>query len=146
MLTSAEIKRLNHLTKEELLDRFCNKRSSQVLLALEQNDGPMRYGELKEATGIKSEKIMSDTLTRLVEDDMVHKDEHLATSSYPTYTLTEIGKSWIAALEPLFDWLDENHHTIKAHRMEYIDQLKKEKQRDSARKRYKATRPVKRKK
>ena len=73
---------------------------------------PRRFGALRrEVTGI-SEKVLIQQLRDLERDGIVHREVHEQVPPKVVYSLTPLGDSLYAALEPLGDWGEEHMDRI----------------------------------
>ena len=90
----------------EMLDVLANKWSALAIGLLE--DGPRRFGELKrELQGI-SPKVLSSTMKKLEDADLVHREVFAEVPPRVEYSLTPLGESAAAPLAMLRDWVDAN--------------------------------------
>lgn len=81
-----------------------------ILWAL--HDQPRRTGQLRrEVTGI-SEKMLIQQLRELEADGVVHREVFQAVPPKVEYSLTEFGRSLLAALMPLGEWGDKHMERI----------------------------------
>lgn len=77
---------------------------------------PRRYGELRrEVEGI-SEKVLISQLRELERDGLVRRDVHEQVPPKVVYSLTAMGESLNAALEPLGTWGEDHMEHIVATR------------------------------
>ena len=104
---------------EQLMTRYCNRWSSKVLFAMEEaGNVPMRFKDIREKTGSRSDKMLHKTLINLDDDGLIRKWFHQDNPNRPDYTLTERGRSLLIILHQLRDWVNENQHAILADRKE----------------------------
>nr|WP_276320724.1 helix-turn-helix domain-containing protein [Phytoactinopolyspora endophytica] len=85
------------------MDVVGGKWKSVILWELESK-GTRRFGELKRGLPGVSEKVLIQQLRELEEDDIVHREVYREVPPRVEYSLTELGVSLNAALEPLGDW------------------------------------------
>lgn len=75
---------------------------------------PQRFGALRrEVRGI-SEKVLIQQLRDLEHDGLVHREVHQQVPPKVVYSLTDLGASLYAALEPLGDWGEQHMAHIAA--------------------------------
>jgi DNA-binding HxlR family transcriptional regulator len=90
----------------EMLDVLANKWSALVIGSLEH--GPARFGELKrQLTGISS-KVLTSTLRRLEDADLIHREIFAEVPARVDYSLTPLGASAATPLAALRDWVNTN--------------------------------------
>ncbi|WP_284748492.1 winged helix-turn-helix transcriptional regulator [Amycolatopsis sp. RTGN1] len=97
----------------EVLDRIGDKWSLLVIGTL--RSGPLRFGELERAAGI-SQRMLTLTLTRLVEDGLVTRTAYAEVPPRVEYEVTELGRSLVPLVMALAEWAMANHERINAHR------------------------------
>lgn len=90
----------------EMLDLLANKWSALVIGALE--DGPQRNGELKRRLEGISPKVLSQTLKRLEDHDLLTRTVYPEVPARVEYKLTDLGVSAAAPLKHLRDWVEQN--------------------------------------
>ncbi|MFE5509997.1 winged helix-turn-helix transcriptional regulator [Streptomyces sp. NPDC056529] len=66
--------------------------------------GPQRPGELRRRLPGISEKVLTQALREMTEDDLVHREAHDVLPPKTVYSLTEAGRELSALLGPLSDW------------------------------------------
>ena len=104
---------------EDLMAVICNRWSLRILFAMEEaGDVPMRFKDIREKTGSRSDKMLHKTLINLDDDGLIRKWFHQDNPNRPDYTLTERGRSLLIILHQLRDWVNENQHAILADRKE----------------------------
>ena len=74
----------------EAWDHVTGRWGSLVLGALA--DGPLRFAALRRAVGGVSDRMLSQTLTRLERDGLVHREDHGTNPPHVEYSLTEPGR------------------------------------------------------
>jgi DNA-binding HxlR family transcriptional regulator len=84
------------LTVEILSDKW----AALVLFALSRQ--PRRHGELVEAIGGVSRKVLTQTLRRLARYGLVER--HEVTARHVEYRLTELGGTLVEPIEALTEW------------------------------------------
>ncbi|WP_130839417.1 winged helix-turn-helix transcriptional regulator [Corynebacterium neomassiliense] len=90
----------------EMLDLLANKWSALILGALEE--GPLRFGELKRKLEGVSPKVLSQTLKRLEEQDLLTRTVYAEVPARVDYELTDLGYRASVPLKGLRDWVEEN--------------------------------------
>ena len=74
----------------EAWDHVTGRWGSLVLGALA--DGPLRFAALRRAVGGVSDRMLSQTLTRLERDGLVHRDDRGSNPPHVEYSLTDPGR------------------------------------------------------
>ncbi len=77
-----------------------------VIHALTQN--PMRFGQIKRAMGLISQKVLTEQLRELERDHIVQRHIEEEKILNVTYSLTAYGQSLIPVLEALYEWGESN--------------------------------------
>ncbi|GAA4785761.1 winged helix-turn-helix transcriptional regulator [Microbacterium gilvum] len=90
----------------EMLDLLANKWSALAIGLLE--DGPLRFGELKRQLAGISPKVLSSTLKRLEDADLLTRTVYPEVPLRVEYALTGLGASAAAPLAHLRDWVNTN--------------------------------------
>lgn len=90
----------------DMLDLLANKWSALVIGALE--DGPRRNGQLKRRLEGISPKVLSQTLKRLEDHDLLTRTVYPEVPARVEYELTPFGRSAAAPLKHLRDWVERN--------------------------------------
>jgi DNA-binding HxlR family transcriptional regulator len=85
----------------DVVDHVTSRWGVWVLISLRSND--LRFYELRESIQGISEKMLAQTLRRLVEDGLVWRQVEPATPPKVTYGLTEFGRDVGEPLTELFD-------------------------------------------
>lgn len=102
----------------DVLDCIGDRWSLLTLLAL--RDGTLRFTELKRAIGDISQRMLAQTLRTLERDGYVTRAVHATVPPKVEYTLTDLGQSLLAQLEPLVRWANENHARVRKARKAYV--------------------------
>ncbi|MBI2510636.1 MAG: helix-turn-helix transcriptional regulator [Opitutae bacterium] len=102
----------------DVLDCIGDRWSLLTLLAL--RDGTLRFTELKRAIGDISQRMLAQTLRALERDGYVTREVHASVPPKVEYTLTDLGGSLLAKLEPLIHWANENHARVRKARKAYV--------------------------
>ncbi|MFE4479314.1 MULTISPECIES: helix-turn-helix domain-containing protein [Streptomycetaceae] len=90
----------------DMLDLLANKWSALALGALE--DGPQRFGALRTRLQGVSPKVLTQTLRRLEEHGLVHREIHAEVPPRVEYSLTPLGVDACAPLAHLRTWVERN--------------------------------------
>lgn len=75
-----------------------------VILWLLYNEKVQRYGELKRRLPTISHKMLSQQLSSLEYEELIHREEYPEIPPKVEYSLTEKGESLIPILELMADW------------------------------------------
>lgn len=76
----------------------------KVLILWALNERTCRFGELRRAVTGVTEKVLSSHLKELEDDGIVHRQVYAEVPPRVEYSLTPLGLSLNAALEPLGQW------------------------------------------
>ncbi|MFJ5045337.1 winged helix-turn-helix transcriptional regulator [Streptomyces sp. NPDC088719] len=76
----------------------------KVLILWALNERTHRFGELRRAVPGVTEKVLSSHLKELEDDGIVHREVYAEVPPRVEYSLTPLGLSLNAALEPLAQW------------------------------------------
>jgi DNA-binding HxlR family transcriptional regulator len=90
----------------DMLDLLANKWSALAIGALE--DGPVRFGALRNRLQGISPKVLSSTLRKLEEHGLVDRTVFAEVPLHVEYSLTPLGRSAGAPLAHLRDWVEEH--------------------------------------
>jgi DNA-binding HxlR family transcriptional regulator len=102
----------------DVLDCIGDRWSLLALLTLA--DGTLRFTALKRAIGDISQRMLAQTLRSLEEDGYITRKVYPTVPPKVEYTLTALGKSLLARVEPLVRWADENHDRVRKARKAYV--------------------------
>lgn len=104
----------------DVLDLIGSKWSVLVIGRLEE--GPYRFGELRRAVPGITQKMLTQTLRRLEEDGMVHR-EVLVEMRPPRveYSLTKLGHTITEPLEAIRTWTEQHLHDVRQAREQFAD-------------------------
>lgn len=92
---------------EVLMAALCKCWHLKVLFALEENDDePMRFSEIRKASGSTSDKMMIKALKALEESYELIKKKTIDGKN--KYSLTDDGRSLLKVLHNLETWVDEH--------------------------------------
>ncbi|WP_037354700.1 winged helix-turn-helix transcriptional regulator [Amycolatopsis orientalis] len=112
------------MTAEARMDPACpmaafpfhvgGKWTGMVVVAL--LDGPRRFGELRQTLGIRSAKVLTETLRDMMCDGLVTRTDHQANPPHVTYELTDLGRSLLPVIDAMREWSDQRLAELLAHR------------------------------
>ncbi|MFB8243077.1 winged helix-turn-helix transcriptional regulator [Kitasatospora purpeofusca] len=91
-----------------MLDLLSNKWSALAIGALEQ--GPRRFGELQRRLQGVSAKVLTQTLRRLEDADLLTRTVYPAVPLHVEYALTELGRGAAVPLAHLRTWVEGASH------------------------------------
>ncbi len=92
-----------------MLDLLANKWSALAIGALEQ--GPRRFGQLRRQLEGISSKVLSHTLKRLEDENLITRTVYAEVPVRVEYALTELGTSAATPLKHLRNWVETNTRT-----------------------------------
>jgi DNA-binding HxlR family transcriptional regulator len=101
----------------DVLDRIGDKWSIIVICRLD--DGPMRFNELRRATGGITQRMLAATLRRLERDGLVDRTVRETVPPQVTYTLTARGHDLHGVLAGLVTWTERHVEGIVRSRAAY---------------------------
>ncbi|MFE2065168.1 winged helix-turn-helix transcriptional regulator [Streptomyces sp. NPDC059467] len=90
----------------DMLDLLANKWSALALGALE--NGPERFGALRARLQGVSPKVLTQTLRRLEEHGLVHREIYPEVPPRVEYSLTPLGEDACLPLAHLRTWVEQN--------------------------------------
>jgi DNA-binding HxlR family transcriptional regulator len=90
----------------DMLDLLANKWSALALGALEQ--GPQRFGALRARLQGISPKVLTQTLRRLEDHGLVHREIYAEVPLHVEYSLTPLGTDACIPLAHLRTWVEQN--------------------------------------
>ncbi|WP_181275505.1 winged helix-turn-helix transcriptional regulator [Brevibacterium oceani] len=89
-----------------ILDRVGDKWTVLIIEILD--DGPKRFGEIRQAIGGITPKVLTSTLRSLVADGLVTRQSYGEVPPRVEYSLTELGRSLQAPVAALRRWAELN--------------------------------------
>ena len=95
----------------DVLDRVGDQWSFLVVCSLV--GGTRRFGELKKGIGDISPRVLTQTLRNLEQDGLVTRKMFATIPPRVDYTITELGRSLVAAMQPLIDWAAQHRVPIQ---------------------------------
>jgi|EndMetStandDraft_5_1072996.scaffolds.fasta_scaffold07215_6 DNA-binding HxlR family transcriptional regulator len=90
----------------ELLERIADKWTLLVIDALEEGDGDMRFGQIREKVGKISQKMLTRTLRQLERDGLVVRTVRPVIPPHVDYRLTPLGLSLAESVCGVWMWVD----------------------------------------
>ncbi len=89
----------------QVISRFGDKWSLLVLFMLNKSEtGVLRFNEIRRLMTDCSQKMLSQTLKRLEQSHLVHREVYPEVPPRVEYSLTDTGKSLMPAITLLIDW------------------------------------------
>ena len=101
-----------------VIARFGNKWALLILLVLNE-EGCMRFNQLRKYIPDISSKVLSGTLQILESDGLVKRTVYPEVPPRVEYELTEMGFSLMPIIQDLTQWALSNMPTIMNHREQY---------------------------
>lgn len=101
----------------DVIDRIGDKWSLLVLYILKQ--GPTRFNEIKRQIGDITQRMLTRTLRHLERDGYIIRTVESDRPIRVSYSLSDIGKSAIAAAQMFVDWATSQHAAIRESRKVY---------------------------
>lgn len=110
----------NHVERcpvRDVLDCIGDRWSLLTLLAL--SNGTLRFTAVKRAIGDISQRMLAQTLRTLERDGYIDREVYASVPPRVDYSLTPLGRSLLARIEPLIHWANENHANVRKARKAY---------------------------
>lgn len=101
------------------LARIANKWTAMIVIALSHH--PLRFGELREAVGGISGKVLADTLRDLERDGIVTRTAFDEMPPRVDYALTPLGETLREPLTALGRWAEAHIEEVETARDRYDD-------------------------
>ncbi|MBQ8968704.1 MAG: helix-turn-helix transcriptional regulator [Bacteroidaceae bacterium] len=102
----------------QVISRFGDKWSLLVLYTLNESDtGVMRFNELRRQMSDCSQKMLSQTLKNLEQNNLVHREVYPEVPPRVEYSLTPIGKSLMPSITALIAWAKEHFDDVVIHQI-----------------------------
>ncbi|GAA1285607.1 HxlR family transcriptional regulator [Planotetraspora silvatica] len=98
----------------EVLDRVGDKWSLLIIGTLQH--GPRRFGELREAVGGISQRMLTLNLRHLERDGLVTRSVYAEVPPRVEYELTRLGRTLLEPVFALAAWASANYTEIEANR------------------------------
>ena len=106
----------------QILDRVGDKWAVLILLLL--RDEALRFNQLRRAIEGISQKMLSQVLKSLERDGLVKRRAIATVPVTVEYSITPLGKTLAAAVDPLRDWAEQNLKDVLAAQRRYDAQQK----------------------
>lgn len=103
----------------EVMDLVGNKWTLLVVYTL--GDGPLRFSELRRRTAPISQKMLTQTLRALERHGMVDRAVLPTAPPQVEYSLTEVGRSFLAAAGVICNWTRDNLDALQCAREAFDD-------------------------
>jgi len=101
----------------QILDRVGDKWAVLILLLLGQE--PVRFNRLRRAIEGISQKMLSQVLKSLERDGLIHRRAIATVPVTVEYSITPLGQTLAAAVDPLRDWAERNLKQVLAAQRRY---------------------------
>jgi DNA-binding HxlR family transcriptional regulator len=101
----------------QILDRVGDKWAVLILLLL--RDEPLRFNQLRRAIEGISQKMLSQVLKSLERDGLVKRRAIATVPVTVEYSITPLGRTLAAAVDPLRDWAERNLKEVLAAQRRY---------------------------
>ncbi|WP_315707147.1 MULTISPECIES: helix-turn-helix domain-containing protein [unclassified Bradyrhizobium] len=101
----------------KILDRVGDKWAVLILLLL--RDEPLRFNQLRRAIEGISQKMLSQVLKSLERDGLVRRRAIATVPVTVEYSMTPLGLTLAAAVDPLRDWAENNLKDVLAAQRRY---------------------------
>ena len=106
----------------QILDRVGDKWAVLILLLLRKE--PVRFNRLRRAIEGISQKMLSQVLKSLERDGLVRRRAIATVPVTVEYSITPLGQTLAAAVDPLRDWAERNLKEVLAAQRRYDGQRK----------------------
>ncbi|MBF6297221.1 helix-turn-helix transcriptional regulator [Nocardia amamiensis] len=110
---------LHHCPAREVLAVLADKWVMLVLSVLRDNDGPIRFNDLRRRLDGITQKMLTRTLRNLEREGLVRRAVYPTVPPRVEYSLTELGSSIGALSHAMGVWAVEHQHEILAARAEF---------------------------
>jgi DNA-binding HxlR family transcriptional regulator len=101
----------------QILDRVGDKWAVLILLLLGQE--PLRFNRLRRAIEGISQKMLSQVLKSLERDGLIRRRAIATVPVTVEYSITPLGQTLAAAVDPLRDWAERNLKQVVAAQRRY---------------------------
>lgn len=102
----------------DVLDRLGDRWSLLVLREL--MSGTQRFSALRRLIPDISPRMLAQTVRQLERDGLVSRTAFATIPPRVDYAMTDLGRSFVASLQPLLAWVDRHHDDIRAARRAYV--------------------------
>ena len=102
----------------DILDLVASKWSTLIIGKLQ--DEPHRFGQLRRAVPGITQKMLTQTLRRLEQDGLVHREVHVQMRPPQVeYSLTDLGRSVTEPLAAMRDWAEQHLPDVRTARRHF---------------------------
>jgi DNA-binding HxlR family transcriptional regulator len=108
----------------QILDRVGDKWAVLILLLLREE--AMRFNRLRRTIEGISQKMLSQVLKSLERDGLIQRRAIATVPVTVEYSITQLGLTLAAAVDPLRDWAEQNLKDVLAAQRRYDAQQKQE--------------------
>ena len=108
----------------QILDRVGDKWAVLILLLLREET--MRFNQLRRTIEGISQKMLSQVLKSLERDGLIRRRAIATVPVTVEYSITPLGLTLAAAVDPLRDWAEQNLKDVLAAQRRYDSQQKQE--------------------
>ncbi|WP_448030917.1 winged helix-turn-helix transcriptional regulator [Bradyrhizobium liaoningense] len=108
----------------QILDRVGDKWAVLILLLLREE--PIRFNRLRRTIEGISQKMLSQVLKSLERDGLIRRHAIATVPVTVEYSITPLGLTLAAAVDPLRDWAEQNLKDVLAAQRRYDAQQKEE--------------------
>ena len=108
----------------QILDRVGDKWAVLILLLLREET--MRFNQLRRTIEGISQKMLSQVLKSLERDGLIRRRAVATVPVTVEYSITPLGLTLAAAVDPLRDWAEQNLKDVLAAQRRYDSQQKQE--------------------
>ena len=108
----------------QILDRVGDKWAVLILLLLREE--PMRFNQLRRTIEGISQKMLSQVLKSLERDGLIKRRAIATVPVTVEYSITPLGLTLAAAVDPLRDWAEQNLKDVLAAQRRYDSHQKQE--------------------
>ncbi|MBX4899687.1 MULTISPECIES: winged helix-turn-helix transcriptional regulator [Rhizobium] len=103
---------------DDIISKVADRWTMLVLEALQEN-GTLRYTQLRKFVGGISQKMLTQTVRRMEEDGLVLRNVHPVIPPHVDYTLTALGDSLSKAFCGVWIWAEAHHVEIQQARQDF---------------------------
>jgi DNA-binding HxlR family transcriptional regulator len=103
----------------EVLTRASGRWSYWVLRTLGDAGGPVRFSRLQDAVGGITQKVLTQTLRCLERDGLISRTIFPQVPPRVEYAVTELGRDFLAQIEPVVAWTRRNIRAFEASRARF---------------------------
>ncbi len=97
----------------QVISRFGDKWSLLVLYTINESEhGVMRFNELRRHMSDCSQKMLSQTLKNLEQNNLLHREVYPEIPPRVEYSLTETGKSLMPSVTSLIEWAKQHFDDV----------------------------------